>query len=64
MIIIIIIIIGHVYILDMQSMAVPLLIQWSCVCVVGIGNATTKLVECPVVDRVPALIDVLYKGQL
>ena len=31
---------------------------------VGTGRATTKLVEWPVVERVPARMEVLYSGQL
>jgi hypothetical protein len=45
----------------MQSMAQPLRIQWSSLSVVGMGKETTKLVECPVVERVPALREVLQR---
>ena len=46
-------------------MATPLLIQCFCLCVGDIGTRIniTKLVECPVVDRVPCLKEVLYTGQ-
>ena len=40
-------------------MATPLLIQWYCGMLVGSSIETTKLVECPVVDKVPALVKVL-----
>ena len=47
----------------MHNIAHPLRIQWSWLATVGMGSATTKLVEWPVVDRVPARMDVLYSGQ-
>lgn len=44
-------------------MATPLLIQWYWGILVGNSIETTKFVECPVVDSVPALVSVLYRGQ-
>ena len=46
-------------------MATPRLIQCFCWCVLAIGTRMyiTKLVECPVVDKVPWRKDVLYTGQ-
>lgn len=38
---------------SIHSIAQPLLIQWSGSFFVGISKATTKFVECPVVDSVP-----------
>ena len=43
----------------MQSMAHPRRIQWSWPMAVGTGSDTTKLVLCPVVERVPARMEVL-----
>ena len=49
----------------MHNMATPRLIQCTGLrSPDGIFIATTKFVECPVVERVPARIEVLYSGQL
>lgn len=59
------------YVSSMHSIAAPLLTQWSQAPVsllsglwVGTSSATTKFVLCPVVLSVPALMLVLYMGQL
>jgi hypothetical protein len=48
------------------SIATPLLIQCFCMCSAAIGTRMnmTKLVEWPVVESVPCLIDVLYTGHI
>lgn len=52
------------YWLSWQSIATPLIIQCSSDLFVGRFMAITKFVECPVVDKIPLLLLVLYKGQL
>jgi len=44
--------------------ATPLLTQWTWSVSVFKSKYNTKFVECPVVDNVPALNDVLYNGHL
>jgi hypothetical protein len=40
------------------------MIQWLAGFAVGNDMATTKLVECPVVESVPCLLQVLYTGHV
>ena len=44
--------------------ATPLLTQYDTYLSVFKSRYITKFVECPVVDKVPFLVEVLYKGQL
>lgn len=50
--------------LKAKKAATPPLIQRSSSCVVGSSIYITKLVLCPVVDKVPDLLTTLYSGQL
>ena len=50
--------------LSAKKAATPLLIQRSYSYLVGSSIYITKLVLCPVVDKVPDLLTTLYKGQL
>ena len=52
------------YVLRPNIHATPLFIQCDSSHEIGISRVNTKLVECPVVDKVPALARVLYKGHL
>ena len=44
--------------------ATPLLTQYDTSLFVFKSRYITKFVECPVVDKVPFLVEVLYNGQL
>lgn len=50
--------------LSAKKAATPALIHSYSSLLVGISNIMTKLVECPVVERVPLLETTLYTGQL
>lgn len=50
--------------LNARNAATPALTQLSSISLVGISKNITKLVECPVVDKVPLLETTLYIGQL
>ena len=47
-----------------HNIAAPFSVQYLGCSLVGKSTATIKLVDYPVVDKTPALTDVLYTGQL
>ncbi len=47
-----------------QISATPRFIQYCCVFDDGTSIVKTKFVECPVVDNVPARVNVLYTGHI
>lgn len=51
-------------VLNSQNIATPLITQWSGVLSQGNYTSRMKLVDWPVVERVPARFTVLYRGQL
>lgn len=53
----------HQY-LSARKAATPARIHFYSYMLEGISNIITKLVECPVVDRVPRRDTTLYTGQL